>query len=245
MDARFHWPRCRKIGVCPWAPRRAAPAGAANSRTRPDRSSRRRGSAPPLDPGPFLGAPASDLGLVTLGRPPGGPLHAPAQPAQPPPHVPGVVAHPGEPLDDLRDAAKRPQVGVEPERFWPLAQCLVDRLQLRRRQPGAAAGPPRPPSAAWPPWRQRRYQTLAACADTPKVWATSAWLAPWANMWAASRRRCSRPAKSRRQVPTLIGIADLPVRCPCLHTPACRSQIALSTYSAKLFSGSLLGQGGR
>src|SRR5512132_162993 len=77
---------------------------------------------------------------------------------------------------------------------------------------------PAPRSAAWPPWRQRRYQTLAACADTPKVWATSAWLAPWANMWAASRRRCSRPAKSRRQVPTLIGIADLPVRCPCLHT---------------------------
>src|SRR6266508_4160491 len=77
---------------------------------------------------------------------------------------------------------------------------------------------PAPRSAAWPPWRQRRYQTLAACADTPKVWATSAWLAPWTNMWAASRRRCSRPAKSRRQVPTLIGIADLPVRCPCLHT---------------------------
>src|SRR6266540_2734024 len=59
---------------------------------------------------------------------------------------------------------------------------------------------------------------LAACADTPKVRATSAWLAPWANMRAASRRRCSRPAKSRRQVPTLIGIPDLHVRCPCLHT---------------------------
>src|SRR6266540_6666636 len=59
---------------------------------------------------------------------------------------------------------------------------------------------------------------LAACGETPKVRATSAWVAPWANMRAASRRRCSRPAKSRRQVPTLIGIPDLHVRCPCLHT---------------------------
>jgi hypothetical protein len=37
-------------------------------------------------------------------------------------------------------------------------------------------------------------------------------------MRAASKRRCSRPAKSRRQLPVLIGIADLHVRCPCLHT---------------------------
>src|SRR5215216_4339269 len=73
-------------------------------------------------------------------------------------------------------------------------------------------------SACSPPWRQRRYQTLAAWAETPKVRATSAWLAPWANMPAASKRRCSRPAKSRRQLPVLIGIADLHVRCPCLPT---------------------------
>src|SRR5829696_8250273 len=73
-------------------------------------------------------------------------------------------------------------------------------------------------SACSPPWRQRRYQTLAAWAETPKVRATSAWLAPWANMRAASKRRCSRPAKLRRQLPVLIDIADLPVRCPCLHT---------------------------
>jgi hypothetical protein len=76
------------------------------------------------------GAPAGDLGLVTLGRPAGGSLGAPAESAQQPPHMPGVVAHPGEPLDDLCDAAKGPQVGVEPERFWSLAQRLGDRLQL-------------------------------------------------------------------------------------------------------------------
>src|SRR4029450_4218708 len=138
--------------------------------------------APPLDPGPFLGAPASDLGLVTLGRPPGGPLGAPAEPAQQPPHVPGVVAHPGEPLDDLRDAAKRPQVGVEPERFWPLAQCLVDRLQLRRRQPGAAAGPPRPTP-------HRRVSTPNASGPLRNAWSTASSSA------ADSRgRRPARPA---------------------------------------------------
>jgi hypothetical protein len=133
----------------------------------------------------------------------------------------GVVAHPGEPLDDLGDAAKGPQVGVEPERFWSLAERLGDRLQLRCRQARAAAGPP---------CRQRRYQVLAAWAETPKVRATSAWVAPWANMRAASRRRCSRPAKSRRQVPTLIGIADLHVRCPCLHTQHASPNCVPSTY---------------
>jgi hypothetical protein len=67
-----------------------------------------------------------------------------------------VVAHPGEPLDDLRDAAKGPQVGVEPERLWSLAQCLLDRRQLRRRQPRAAS---RPASGA-----QRRLAALTPAA---------------------------------------------------------------------------------
>jgi len=99
-------------------------------------SSRKQSHAPrlsaPLDPGPLLGAPAGDLGLVALGRAAGGPLHAPAEPAQQAPHVPRVVAHPSEPLDDLRDAAKRPQLGIKPEPFRSLAQRPLDRLQLRR-----------------------------------------------------------------------------------------------------------------
>src|SRR5215218_9026063 len=117
--------------------------------------------------------------------------------------------------------ATRPSVhrsGSNPNASGPLRNAWSTASSSAADSRGRRPARPAPPSAAWPPWRQRRYQTLAACADTPKVWATSAWLAPWANMWAASRRRCSRPAKSRPQVPTLIGIADLPVRCPCLHT---------------------------
>src|SRR5512132_2986351 len=76
---------------------------------------------------------------------------------------------------------------------------------------------------------------LAAWADTPKVRATSAWLAPWANMRAASRRRSWRPAKSRRQVPTLIGLAAA-WRVVALMPPACQHHLRLSSYSAKLFN---------
>jgi hypothetical protein len=52
-----------------------------------------------------------------------------------------------------------------------------------------------------------RYHTLAAWRDTPNVRATSAWVAPQANMRAASSRRCCRPARSRLQAPVLICIA--------------------------------------
>jgi hypothetical protein len=56
--------------------------------------------------------------------------------------VPRMEADPGELLDHLSDAAKRPQLGVEPERLWSLAQRSLDRLQLRRLKPRP---PPRPP----------------------------------------------------------------------------------------------------
>ena len=123
-------------------------------------SSRKHSHAPrfsaPLDPRPVLGAPAGDRGLGALGRAAGGPLHAPVQPAQQVPHVPGVEAHPGEPPDHRRHPGQRPQVGVEPERCWSLAQRLADRVQLGRRQARAAAGAAR---AA-----QRRRAALAPAA---------------------------------------------------------------------------------
>jgi len=111
-------------------------------------SSRKQIHAPrfsaPLDPGPLLGAPAGDLGLVALAGAAGGPLRAPAEPAQQPPHVPRMEAHPGKLFDHRRHPRQRPQVGVEPKHLWPLAQRLGDRLQLGRRQPRAAARPARP-----------------------------------------------------------------------------------------------------
>jgi hypothetical protein len=54
-----------------------------------------------------------------------------------------MEAHPGELLDHCGDAGQRPQLGVEPERLWSLAQRLFDRVQLRRRQLRAAARPAR------------------------------------------------------------------------------------------------------
>jgi hypothetical protein len=89
---------------------------------------------------------------------------------------------------------------------------------------------PAPRSAASPPWRQRRYQVLAAWADTPKLRATSAWVAPWANIRAASRRRCSRPAKSRRQVPVLIVVACWLVLAVAQIYRACQPNCVPSTY---------------
>lgn len=79
---------------------------------------------------------------------------------------------------------------------------------------------PRPASTA-----QRRLAAVvpppipdAACRDIPNVRATPAWVAPWANMRAASRRRCSKPAESRRLEPVLMGIAaTFRVRCPDVH----------------------------
>src|SRR5206468_8073410 len=132
------------------------PAAAANSRTRPGSRARRRGSAPPFDPGPLLLTPASDLGLIRFGRAAGGPLGAPAESAQQPPYVPGVVPHPGQLLDYGRDPGQGPQLGVEPERLWSLAERLGDRLQLRLGQPRAAS---RPTSGA-----QRRLAALAPAA---------------------------------------------------------------------------------
>jgi hypothetical protein len=43
-----------------------------------------------------------------------------------------------------------------------------------------------------------------ACAEAPNVRETSAWVAPW----ATSRRRCSRPAKSRLRIPCSVAVGD-------------------------------------
>jgi hypothetical protein len=44
--------------------------------------------------------------------------------------VPGMVRHPGGPLDDLGDARKGPQVVVEPGRHRPAVQHPADAGQL-------------------------------------------------------------------------------------------------------------------
>jgi hypothetical protein len=163
MDARFQWPWCRSTGVCPLGAQVRRVGGRSDT---PD-SSRKQIQAPrlsaPLDPGPLLGAPAGDLGLVALAGAAGGPLQAPAEPTQQAPHVPGMEADAGELLDHRCDPGQRPQLGVEPERLWSLAQRLLDRVQLHRRQPRAA---PRPACAA-----QRRRATLtpAAIPDTGRL----------------------------------------------------------------------------
>ena len=114
--------RWRRTGV--W-PRGAQVRRVGGTREAPD-SSRKQSQAPrvsaPLDPGPLLGPPAGDLRLVALGGAAGGPLRAPVVATQQPPHMPGVVADPGQPPDHLGDPWQRPQVGVEPVGFRPLKQ---------------------------------------------------------------------------------------------------------------------------
>jgi predicted metal-binding membrane protein len=64
----------------------------------------------------------------------------------------------------------------------------------------------------------------------PNALATSAWVAPRADIRAASRRRCSRPAKSRRQVPVLIVVACWLVLAVAHMHPACQPNGVPSTY---------------
>ena len=59
--------------------------------------------------------------------------------AQQPPHVRGVVAHPGGAPDNGGDAVKGPQVGVEAVGLGALQQGLLSLLQLGVGQSGGAA----------------------------------------------------------------------------------------------------------
>jgi hypothetical protein len=60
------------------------------------------------NPRPLLGDPPGDLGLVTLDGLAGRALQAPPHRLEDAPHVPGMVRHPGAPLDHLGDARQRP-----------------------------------------------------------------------------------------------------------------------------------------
>ena len=54
----------------------------------------------------------------------------------------GMETDTDEPLDHHRDAAQRPQLGVEPEHLRAKPQGLLDGVQLRCRQPRGAADAP-------------------------------------------------------------------------------------------------------
>ena len=89
---------------------------------------------------PVAGDPLADRLLVALLGAAGGALQAPVQPmAQQPPHVRGVVTHPGDAPDDLGDAVKGPQVGVEAVGLGPLQQGLLSLLELGVGHLGGAA----------------------------------------------------------------------------------------------------------
>lgn len=59
--------------------------------------------------------------------------------AQQPPHVRGVVAHPGEAPDDGGDAVKGPQVSIEAVGLGPLQQRLLGLRELGVGHSGGAA----------------------------------------------------------------------------------------------------------
>ena len=59
--------------------------------------------------------------------------------AQQPPHMGGVVAHPGDAPDDLGDVVKGPQVAVEAVGLGPLQQGLLSLLEVGVGHPGGAA----------------------------------------------------------------------------------------------------------
>jgi hypothetical protein len=89
-----------------------------------------------LDPGPVLGDPAGDGVFVALQGAAEGALHAPAQPlVEHRPQVPRVVAHPGQPLDQLPDARQGPQLAGEPVGAGALQQGLLDPPEVGVAEP--------------------------------------------------------------------------------------------------------------
>src|SRR5262245_35962320 len=100
---------------------------------------RRRAFLP--DAWPVGGHPPLDRPLVPFGGAAGGALQAVVQAAaQQLPHVAGVVADPGEPLDHRGDALKGPVVVVEAVRAGTPAQRLVDAVQLLLGQAWGVSG---------------------------------------------------------------------------------------------------------
>jgi hypothetical protein len=83
----------------------------------------------------LLGKPGVDRGLVALGRAAAWTLQTPAQPlGEDPPHLHGMVAHPGQPPDHLGDALQSPQVAGEPARASALEQGPFDLAELDNGQ---------------------------------------------------------------------------------------------------------------
>jgi hypothetical protein len=106
-----------------------------------------------LDPRPVLSDPAVDCRLIALGGATRRALHAPAEPvAQQRPHLGGVVAHAGQPLDYRGDPLQSPQLTGEPVGRGALEQGLRDGGELLVRQPRRGAARPllRSPSGRWP-----------------------------------------------------------------------------------------------
>ena len=83
---------------------------------------------------PGLLDPAVDRVLVALGGATHRALHAPAEPmVQQRPHVRGVVAHAGQPLDHQRDAVQGPQLPCESVGGGARQQDLFDLAELAVR----------------------------------------------------------------------------------------------------------------
>jgi hypothetical protein len=171
----------------------------------------RRRRAPARIRGPVLGHPASNRPLVTLDRAASRALQPVAQPvAQQLPHLAGMVADPGEPLDHGRDPGEGPMVGVEAVRAGTLPERLVDGGKLGVGQ--ARGGPGRAGAAqpSSPPWRQRAGQRLTFWRATPRVRATSAWEWPAATSAPAclptpsKAWRSPRPRALRREAVGLM-----------------------------------------
>ena len=107
----------------------------------------------------------------------------------------GVIPHPGELGDHHGHPLQGPQVGVEPIGHGALQQRLLDLGELGGRQLGIGAG--------GTPAAQRLDAALlpggvpdmGALAGQLRVWATSAWVWPWANSSAAWSRRAALAAR--------------------------------------------------
>jgi hypothetical protein len=94
---------------------------------------------------------------------------------------------------------------------------------------------PAPTRASRPPLDHNRCHCDAACGDTPRVWATSAWLLPRRNMSAARRRRFLSASKSRRERTGLVP----PLCFGALREPdtqsVCHNNVVTSMYYRKIF----------
>jgi hypothetical protein len=147
---------------------------------------------PLFGPGPLLGQPAADRGLVALSGSAARALPAPAQPAgEDPPHRHRMVAHPSAARSPRRHAPASTGCSRTGGHQLPFARRVPPgrAVWATARDAGRSGRERAPPGPRLPPGA---IPAVRAWRETPSRSATTAADTPWTNRLAAASRRRSK-----------------------------------------------------